>query len=233
MGMELGWAQHLLQPWPVGWMAWRVPSAAAVLSSAAGAVWQPSRVRWQLGISSAQLSATDVGEPAGVQSSWLRSAGLSSGEAGRSELWESREPTGRVASRNSRISTGWSEWEPSRNRARKWESSGERESSGNRSWKSWKWKPTRRWSGRRPSVPAGTRWKTDAAASTHTATWPSYNSAPSDAAQPSQFAASSDEAEQAYATVSARREAVLGVAATVESRIERQAELSCACRRNL
>jgi hypothetical protein len=204
--MELGWAQHLLQPWTLGWMAWRVLSPAAVLSSTAGAVCEPSRIRRQLGISSAELSATDVGEPAGVQPSWLWSAGLPSGPP---SLWASREPAGRFASGDhSGISSGrteWEsswEWESSGNRSWEWESSWKWKSSGNGSWESREWKSTRRWSGWRTSAAAGAGWKTDTTARTgwKTLTASSCTTEPSCNSASSYYAAGATEPSVATAS---------------------------------
>src|ERR1700709_374817 len=121
MGLELGWAQHLLQPWSVGRMAWWVSSATAVLSSTSGGLWESSGIWRQLGISSEELSSADVGKSSGVQpsrewpawgwsawvwSAWVWSAGKSSGESPwgssgeSSELWESPWEYARESSRN-------------------------------------------------------------------------------------------------------------------------------------
>src|SRR6266481_2568571 len=80
MGMELGITPRLLQPRVLGWMAESLSSAAPLVPPATGGVGQPARLRWQLALSSAELSASQSSRAAaGLQSSALRteqSAGL-------------------------------------------------------------------------------------------------------------------------------------------------------------
>src|ERR1700677_31313 len=67
VGMELGIAPRLLQPNRVGWLGKSLSSAELLVSPAACEMGQPSRVRWQLGLSSAELSPSQLlsREPSG------------------------------------------------------------------------------------------------------------------------------------------------------------------------
>jgi hypothetical protein len=65
--MELGIASCLLQPDRLGRMGKSLSSAELLVPSAARQVGQPSGLRWQLGLSSAELSSSKLlsGESSG------------------------------------------------------------------------------------------------------------------------------------------------------------------------
>src|SRR5260370_41104921 len=71
MGMELGIAPRLLQSRGLGQFGKSLSSAKRLASSATGSLFQPSGLRWQLALSSAQLSAS-LSSGAGLQSSPAR-----------------------------------------------------------------------------------------------------------------------------------------------------------------
>jgi hypothetical protein len=92
--MELGRPQHLLQPRPLGRLAWRLSSAAALVSPASHRLGQSSRLRRQLGISATQLQAAKPHSPTRLHSAWYQSACLSSSQPPRSKTRQSsRHPT--------------------------------------------------------------------------------------------------------------------------------------------
>jgi hypothetical protein len=58
MGMELGRAARLLQPWLLGWLGESLSTAAGLVSSATGRVCESAGVPWKLGLSAKGLPAT-------------------------------------------------------------------------------------------------------------------------------------------------------------------------------
>jgi hypothetical protein len=70
MGMELGIASRLLQSDRLGRMGKSLSSSELLVSSATGQVGKPSGIRWQLALSSAELSSANLlsGEPPGKSS---------------------------------------------------------------------------------------------------------------------------------------------------------------------
>ena len=93
--MELGWPQHLLQPWSLGWLAWWLSPAELLVPPAPHRLGQSSRLRRQLGISSTQLSPAKPHPPARLYSSRHRPPCLPSafGETRQPAGQSSRHPT--------------------------------------------------------------------------------------------------------------------------------------------